>query len=58
MANRFRTINKLIKAKQKPYNAYKKETRHTTRQKAGHSAQNDEHEPTSRESEASTDADD
>lgn len=55
--NRFRTINKLIKLKQKPYNAYKKEIRDTTRQKTGHSTQNDVNEPTSRESEASTDAD-
>jgi hypothetical protein len=57
MANRFRTVRNLIKSKQKPYNAHKKEIEHTTRQKTGHSAQNDVHEPTSREPEASTDAD-
>ena len=55
--NRYRTLTKLFKSKQRPYNAHKKEVRDTTRQKTGHSTQNDEHEPTSRESEASTDAD-
>ena len=54
--NRYRTLTKLFKSKQRPYNAHNKETSQTTRAEARHSTQNDEHESASRESEVSTNA--
>lgn len=56
MANRFRTVQKLIRSKQKPYNAHKKEIEQTTSVEDRHSAQNDGDESTLRESKASEDA--
>ena len=58
MANRFKTIQKLIRSKQKPYNAHKKEIEQTARVEDRHSAQNDVDESALRESKASEDATD